>query len=622
MNRLLLKVLMICTLALTITISMCSLAFAEDNVVADGTCGDDVTWVLTGEAGDMTLTISGTGQMSEFTSASQPWMDWKNDITSVIIGDEITSIGNYAFYQLSGLTSVDIPESVITIGENAFGHCTNISSINLHEGLVSIGKTAFSGGAYTQVDIPNSVTSMGHAAFSTSTLKDVTMPLDMLSDFGNTFWICESLNVTFTPGTMTVINENAGFKSSKKFESVTFPKGVTKIGENAFQSNTYIKEVYLPNTITEIGKSAFSQCSNLKYVEVNKGVRNIGAAAFWACKKLESINLPDTLLSIEKSAFADCITLDSVHIPSKLSKIEASVFNNCNSIKVIDIPSGVKSIGGSAFYGCGNLMSLIIPSSVEEFGNNAVANTDILYIYCEEGSAAEQYAINGGFKYDLNTGHKFEEENIIDEQAATCTEDGTLLYYCPTCRRNVEEVIPANHDWDEPTYTWSADNKTVTATRTCKKDDGHKETETVNTTAKVTKKATYTAKGQTTYTAIFENSAFETQSKTVTDIPQLAKKANTLTVKAKTNTVKFTKLKKKNQTIRVKKAFTVSKARGKVTYKKVSGNKKILINSAGKVTVKKGLKKGKYKVKVKVTAAGNTTYKAGAKTVTLTIKVK
>lgn len=103
---------------------------------------------------------------------------------------------------------------------------------------------------------------------------------------------------------------------------------------------------------------------------------------------------------------------------------------------------------------------------------------------------------------------------------------------------------------------------------------------------------------------------------------QLPKKANTITVKAKKVTVKFAKLKKKAQKVTVKKAFTVTKAQGKVTYKKISGNKKIKINSAGKISLKKGLKKGTYKLKVKVTAAGNTSYKAGAKTVTLAIKVK
>ena len=66
----------------------------------------------------------------------------------------------------------------------------------------------------------------------------------------------------------------------------------------------------------------------------------------------------------------------------------------------------------------------------------------------------------------------------------------------------------------------------------------------------------------------------------------------------------------------------VSKAQGKLTYKKSGGNKKITVSAEGKLTVKKGLKKGTYKVKVKVTAAGNKNYKAGSKTATVTVKVK
>ena len=102
----------------------------------------------------------------------------------------------------------------------------------------------------------------------------------------------------------------------------------------------------------------------------------------------------------------------------------------------------------------------------------------------------------------------------------------------------------------------------------------------------------------------------------------IAKAANTLTVKAKKPTVKYNSLKKKNQNIAVKSWATVTKAQGKVTYKKASGNKKITVSKAGKITVKKGLRKGTYKVKIKVTAAGNANYKAGSKTVTVKIKVK
>ena len=85
-------------------------------------------------------------------------------------------------------------------------------------------------------------------------------------------------------------------------------------------------------------------------------------------------------------------------------------------------------------------------------------------------------------------------------------------------------------------------------------------------------------------------------------------------------TLRYKKLKKKKQTFRLKAS---SSGNGKITYKKLSGNKKIRISSKGKVTVKKGLKKGKtYKVKVRVTAAATSTYAKEAVTVTLKVKVK
>ena len=101
--------------------------------------------------------------------------------------------------------------------------------------------------------------------------------------------------------------------------------------------------------------------------------------------------------------------------------------------------------------------------------------------------------------------------------------------------------------------------------------------------------------------------------------------ANPLSVKSKTATVKYKKLRRKKQIVSVTKVISFTKkGQGKLTYAKVSGNKKITINkSTGKITIKKGLRKKTYKVKVKVRAAGNNLYKpSGWKTVTIKIKVK
>ena len=103
---------------------------------------------------------------------------------------------------------------------------------------------------------------------------------------------------------------------------------------------------------------------------------------------------------------------------------------------------------------------------------------------------------------------------------------------------------------------------------------------------------------------------------------------NPMMVQAKTVKIKLAKIKKKKQTIKPKKAFIIENAQGVITYK-ITGVKKakfkkfFKINArSGKITVRKGLKKGTYKLKVTVTAAGNSNYLAGSKTVTLKVKVR
>ena len=124
-------------------------------------------------------------------------------------------------------------------------------------------------------------------------------------------------------------------------------------------------------------------------------------------------------------------------------------------------------------------------------------------------------------------------------------------------------------------------------------------------------------------TAIYAGSADQIKKATAELQAAIAaaqeKDANTMTAKGKT--VKANS--KKKTTFSKAKAFKISGAKGTVTFKKKSGNKKVTVSKAGKVTVKKGLKKGKtYKIKVTVKAAGNGDYKAKSQVVTLKVKVK
>ncbi len=119
-------------------------------------------------------------------------------------------------------------------------------------------------------------------------------------------------------------------------------------------------------------------------------------------------------------------------------------------------------------------------------------------------------------------------ENVV---APTCTEAGSYdaVLYCTVCgeelSRERAEIEALGHDWNEPEYVWADDFGTVAATRTCKTDADHVETETVSTTSAVTKEATYEEEGEIVYTATFENAAFAVQTKAVAT-PKLVKLDN------------------------------------------------------------------------------------------------
>ena len=85
------------------------------------------------DAGAKTLTISGTGDMKNMGfSSNYPWDDYKNDITGVVLGEGMTSIGFSAFYGCNSLTSVDIPASVTSLEGMTFAYCANLATVNVY----------------------------------------------------------------------------------------------------------------------------------------------------------------------------------------------------------------------------------------------------------------------------------------------------------------------------------------------------------------------------------------------------------------------------------------------------------------------------------------------------------
>ena len=124
------------------------------NEKASGSCGTSVNYSLTS---DGVLTISGTGAMADCaTSNAQPWKDNRTSITSIMVAEGVTHIGNSTFTSCTNATSVALPSTLTSIGRNAFFGCNNAS--------------------LTSISIPASVTSIEYFAFADcSNLATVTL---------------------------------------------------------------------------------------------------------------------------------------------------------------------------------------------------------------------------------------------------------------------------------------------------------------------------------------------------------------------------------------------------------------------------------------------------------------
>ena len=230
----------------------------KDNIYDSGSCGENVTWTLTA---DGTLTISGTGAMTDYTYDSRsPWYSCRTYIKRVVMQQGVTSIGDHAFWDCSGLTSVTIPDGVTSIGGDAFSGCAALTSVTIPGSVTSIGGGAFSGcTSLTSVAIPSSVTEIGGSAFSGCTgLTSVTIPDSVTSIGDSVFSGCTALTAVTISDGVTAIGGST-FSNCIRLAKVTIPKSVTSIGKNAFYYCESIADVYYDGTEEDWAKISISE---------------------------------------------------------------------------------------------------------------------------------------------------------------------------------------------------------------------------------------------------------------------------------------------------------------------------------------------------------------------------
>ena len=356
-KKLLLCLSSLCALLLLIS----AFSVTASAVVTSGTCGGNNRNPVKWSYNNGTLTVNGglsynpMAMMDYSATDTTPWAHLAEDIVSVIVEGDVTTVGKYAFADLPNLTTVTLGKRVNKISDYAFRGCEALTTIIFQESskLTAVGVAAFEGCiSLEDVILPQSVTTIGQRAFEgCSALATLSLGSGVTTIGGSAFMGCSSLSVFF------------------------IPSSVKTIGDRAFSGCTSLASISIPASVKTVGSRAFDGCTSLASVTVGSGVTTIGAKAFYGAASLSSLTFSgSTLTTIDYAAFEGCVALKSVTIPASVKTIANRAFYG-TSLESVTFASGsvLERIGGSAFEGCEDILTLSLPASLKQIGAKAFA---------------------------------------------------------------------------------------------------------------------------------------------------------------------------------------------------------------------------------------------------------
>lgn len=377
--------------------------FASEKDTIAGTCGKSVRWELD-ETG--TLFIYGSGKMENDASRNAPWHNYRDQICRIIIGNGVTSIGDFAFRHCSNLNEIAIPDSVSQIGKYAFMDCGSLLQIHLPNSVQEIGNQAFYNSGLLRISIPGSVRSLGTELFlRCETISEIVIE-DGVEKIGSDVFYGAAFKKMYLPASLTYIADDSFGDGDLFLKRVNYDNipiyyaGSVEQWETLTASNSIISQlpIWIEGTLypgKHIHESQYpleGSCGDDAHYSLDEnGILVIsGSGAMWDFDgdhpvpwsvdrdNIRQVIIEEGITEVGNRAFYMC-TINDLQLADSITRIGAEAFYGVpyHTVRIpeLKLPKNLKRIEKDAFFGLEHTSTVFMYDQLDEICDGAFGDS-------------------------------------------------------------------------------------------------------------------------------------------------------------------------------------------------------------------------------------------------------
>lgn len=383
-------------------------------------------------------------------------------ISSIELGEKVTSLCSGYFSGCVFLQQVSIPSSVLSIENGAFDGCTSLTNVSFADSENNIYIGSHSSIETSKVHSDKYTPSMYFYYYSTYydifydcpltnvyLGRELSYPHDKSErEYDSKIeWIRESMGHRYEYHWIRVNNTTSPFAG--KNIKVRLGEFVKEIGVYLFANCNFSGGIDLKNC-ERINADAFKN-SNIASLDL-KGVCSVGSNSFSGCKSLKGVKggsncvlNPNSFSNCEELQFADCSGVES---------IADNTFSECKKLKWVLLGESVNKIGASAFGGCSNILTIGCQANTPPIAFSSTfenINKWDATLFVKEGTK-EKYSTADGWKEFL-----FVEEMPMPEFVVSTTNapsDSNPQNHILKQPDNENPIVELANADNKATYQW------------------------------------------------------------------------------------------------------------------------------------------------------------------------